>query len=77
MPCLIACHANVVSNNMLLYTQYYQYCTQLEALSQDPEVAQIAKKYGKTVAQTLLRWGLQHGTSVIPKSSKAEHSRVC
>ena len=40
-------------------------------------MAEIAKRNGKTVAQTLLRWGLQHGTSVIPKSSKAEHSQVC
>ena len=39
-------------------------------------MAHIAKKNGKTVAQTLLRWGLQHGTSVIPKSSKAQHSQV-
>lgn len=44
-------------------------------LLKDPEVAEIAKRNGKTVAQTLLRWGLQHGTSVIPKSSKAEHSQ--
>ncbi len=43
---------------------------------QDAEVAHIAKKNGKTVAQTLLRWGLQHGTSVIPKSSNTKHSQV-
>ncbi len=43
---------------------------------QDAEVAHIAKKNGKTVAQTLLRWGLQHGTSVIPKSSNPKHSQV-
>ncbi|DBA83612.1 TPA: hypothetical protein ACH3X1_006179 [Trebouxia sp. C0004] len=44
-------------------------------LLQDVEVARIAKKNGKTVAQTLLRWGLQHGTSVIPKSSNPKHSQ--
>lgn len=40
---------------------------------QDPEVKQIAESNGKTVAQTLLRWGLEHGTSVIPKSSNPKH----
>lgn len=40
---------------------------------QDAEVKQIADSNGKTVAQTLLRWGLQHGTSVIPKSSNPKH----
>ena len=43
---------------------------------QDPEVAAIAASNGRTVAQTLLRWGLQHGTSVIPKSSNPKHSQV-
>ena len=43
---------------------------------QDPEVAALAASNGRTVAQTLLRWGLQHGTSVIPKSSNPKHSQV-
>ena len=33
----------------------------------------MAESNGKTVAQTLLRWGLEHGTSVIPKSSNPKH----
>ena len=32
--------------------------------------ADIAKAHGKTPAQVMLRWGLQHGRSVIPKSTK-------
>jgi len=36
----------------------------------DPVIADIAKAHGKTPAQAMLRWGLQHGRSVIPKSTK-------
>ncbi|MBI5794604.1 aldo/keto reductase [Candidatus Uhrbacteria bacterium] len=34
----------------------------------DPRVTTIAATYGKSNAQILLRWGLQHGNVVIPKS---------
>jgi len=39
-----------------------------------PEAADIAAKYGKTAAQAILRWHIQHGISVIPKS--AHQSRI-
>jgi diketogulonate reductase-like aldo/keto reductase len=35
-------------------------------------VLDIATKYGKTSAQVVLRWHLQHGISAIPKSFRAE-----
>ena len=38
----------------------------------DPELLKIAKKYDKSAAQILIRWGLQHGLIVLPKSSKKE-----
>lgn len=37
-------------------------------LMKDQTLAAIAKKHGKSIQQTLLVWGLQRGTSVIPKS---------
>jgi diketogulonate reductase-like aldo/keto reductase len=39
---------------------------------EDPVIVEIAEAHGKTPAQVMLRWGLQHGRSVIPKSTKPE-----
>jgi diketogulonate reductase-like aldo/keto reductase len=33
-----------------------------------PVVVELAAKYGKTPAQVVLRWHIEHGLSVIPKS---------
>ena len=37
-----------------------------------PPLLEIAKKYNKTAAQVLIRWGLQHGYVEIPKSVKKQ-----
>ncbi|MGK5677878.1 aldo/keto reductase [Actinoplanes sp. URMC 104] len=37
---------------------------------QDPVIGEIAKAHGKSPAQVMLRWHLQQGRSVIPKSTK-------
>ena len=37
-----------------------------------PEVVALAEKYGKTAAQVVLRWTLQHGVVAIAKSSHRE-----
>lgn len=39
----------------------------------DGYVLEEAKRLSKTPAQVLIRWGLQQGVSVIPKSSVFEH----
>jgi methylglyoxal/glyoxal reductase len=38
----------------------------------DPTLLRVAQKYGKTPAQSLIRWGLQHRVVVIPKSIRKQ-----
>lgn len=38
----------------------------------NPVITQIGKKYGKTSAQVMLRWNIQRGVVVIPKSTHIE-----
>lgn len=40
-----------------------------------PALARVAARHGRTPAQVLLRWGLQHGLAVIPKSVRPERIR--
>jgi diketogulonate reductase-like aldo/keto reductase len=39
---------------------------------EDPVINEISRVHGKSPAQVMLRWGLQHGRSVIPKSTRPE-----
>ena len=41
-------------------------------LFENPVLTSIGQKYGKTVAQVMLRWHLQRGVVVIPKSTHKE-----
>jgi methylglyoxal/glyoxal reductase len=68
----------------LYLTRELQYCRQhqiqLQAYSplvrgrrfNDPRLLNLANKYGKTPAQLLIRWALQHNVSVIPKSASRQ-----
>ena len=40
-----------------------------------PALTQIGAKYGKTAAQVMLRWHIQRGIAVIPKSTHIERMR--
>lgn len=43
-----------------------------DSLMSNDVIKGLAAKYKKTEAQVLLRWGVQRGTTVIPKSVKPE-----
>jgi 2,5-diketo-D-gluconate reductase A len=41
----------------------------------NPRIVAVAERAGRTPAQVMLRWGVQHGAVVIPKSSNRERIR--
>ncbi|XVV38009.1 aldo/keto reductase [Streptomyces sp. CA-100214] len=51
-------------------TFYPGYGEDRTSVLQDPVVTRIAETHGKSPAQVLLRWGIQQGRSVIPKSTR-------
>ncbi|MCD7955660.1 MAG: aldo/keto reductase [Lachnospiraceae bacterium] len=70
-------------NQQVLAKEYMdKYGVQIEAwapfgegrgnMFNNPTIAAIGEKYGKTVAQVILRWHIQRGIVVIPKSTHYE-----
>ena len=49
--------------------------TAAESVLDHPVVTGIAAAIGRTPAQVVLRWGMQRGTAVIPKTSRPERLR--
>ena len=43
-----------------------------DSVLNDPTIQQISSQYGKSAAQIVLRWGVQRGTAVIPKTVRIE-----
>ena len=47
----------------------------LKGMFQEPVLAEIARKHGKTPAQVILRWNIQQDVIIIPKSVHKERMR--
>jgi diketogulonate reductase-like aldo/keto reductase len=84
----VAPAVNQVEFHPFLYQkELLEYCQrkgiQVEAYSplargerfKHPKILLLAKKYSKSPAQLLIRWGLQHGLVVIPKSTREDRIR--
>ncbi len=48
---------------------------QQDSTLEQPVIKAVANRLGKTPAQIVLRWGIQRGNSIIPKTSKIERMR--
>ncbi len=46
-----------------------------DSVLNQPVIQEIAQRHQKTAAQIVLRWGVQRGTAVIPKTSRLERLR--
>jgi 2,5-diketo-D-gluconate reductase A len=54
--------------------QAYSPLTRAQRLD-DPTLAEIGRRHGKTPAQVLIRWNVQLGANPVPKASTREHLR--
>ncbi|MFA7227172.1 MAG: aldo/keto reductase, partial [Dysgonamonadaceae bacterium] len=51
------------------------FCAKKNNLLEEPILKEIAEKYGKTPAQVVLRWDIQRGIVVMPKSSNLSRQK--
>jgi 2,5-diketo-D-gluconate reductase A len=53
-------------------TEAYSPLDQASSVLREPAVAELAERYGRTPAQIVLRWSIELGNVVIPRSSNRE-----
>ncbi|GAA2064487.1 MULTISPECIES: aldo/keto reductase [Streptomyces] len=67
-PNFVQAESRGVHAELGIATEAYSPLGSGKGLLDDPQLAEIGAKYGKTPAQVVLRWHLQLGNVVIPKS---------
>lgn len=55
----------------IVVTAYAPFASGAFGMLQDPALANIAERHGKTPGQVVLRWHVQSGRTALPKTSKA------
>jgi diketogulonate reductase-like aldo/keto reductase len=71
----IELHPNLIQDNLRAYHSEHGIVTQAWSplangrLVRDPGIGQLAEKYGKSAAQVILRWHVELGNVVVPKSA--------
>ncbi|WP_223067924.1 aldo/keto reductase [Paenibacillus caui] len=71
----IECHPYLTQKPLIAYMKEHQIASEAwsplgrGAVLKDAKLEEIAKRYNKSVAQIILRWHLQSGNIIIPKSS--------
>ncbi|KAF9777767.1 hypothetical protein IL306_004335 [Fusarium sp. DS 682] len=68
LSCTITPAVNQIETKGIHCMAYSPLASQESALYDEPILSEIAESKGKTQQQILIMWGLQRGTSVIPKS---------
>jgi 2,5-diketo-D-gluconate reductase A len=61
-----------LSENGVQIESWASFAERRNDMSKNPLLTSIGKKYGKSVAQVILRWLIQRGVVVIPKSVRKE-----
>ncbi|MFB9909370.1 aldo/keto reductase [Allokutzneria oryzae] len=67
-PLLQQAELRAVHQELGIHTEAWSPLAQGGALLKDPVLTEIADKHGRTTAQVIIRWHLQLGNVVIPKS---------
>ena len=62
-----------LSENKIAAQSWYPLGHGDKALLEEPLLARLGQKYGKTPAQIILRWHMQDGNIIIPGSKTPEH----
>jgi len=65
----------ICRENGIVFQAYASLGAGMLPLLQDPTITSIAARLAVTPGQVLLRWGLQQGVALLPKSCKAERQK--